>query len=356
MRTFVFTSRQQKPPDAELRRLIAAGELPDTVSAEDMIGATLIDDRYFEALPGLRGALLRRLPLLIAQAAELTLTKDRCDAIVTWGERHSAVLAAALRLRRRRPAQVAILIWPSKSQKAARFVRLTRSGLDRVIVPSPLQRKFAEEQLGIPPERFVEARYAVDTDFWQPGDRPTEMICSVGQEMRDYGTLFEAIRGLDLPCHVAAGQGLFNARFLQQDWERNVGDRSIPANVTIGRKRHAELRDLYARSRFVVVPILPSDNDSGITVILEAFAMGKAVICTDTPGQTGLLEPGVNCLRVPPRDPAALRAAILELWNDPERCVRLGAAGRAAVEERYGPDQWRAALLRAVEEAVGERG
>ena len=69
-----------------------------------------------------------------------------------------------------------------------------------------------------------------------------------------------------------------------------------------GRKTFAELRALYARSRFVVVPLLPSDIDNGITSILEAFAMGKAVICTETAGQIGVLEHGVNCLRVPPFD------------------------------------------------------
>lgn len=355
MRTLIFTSRQGKPPEDELRRQIAEGLLPDSVSSDDAIGGTIVDERYFERIPGVYGRLLRALPLLGAQALELVRLARRYDAVVTWGERHSLMAAAVLRLMPNRPGQVAILIWPSKSARAQRFIRLVRNRLDRVIAPSPLQRLFAEQHLRISRDRFVEARYTVDTNFWQPIDRPSEMISSVGQEMRDYGTLFEALRGLDLSCHVAAGQGLFEARFLQQDWDRNVGDRSIPSNVTIGRKPHAELRDLYADSRFVVVPILPSDNDSGITVILEAFAMGKAVICTDTPGQTGILQPGVNCLRVPPRDPEALRTAIVQLWNDPENCQRLGAAGRAAVVEHHGLDQWRTALTRAVTEASARR-
>jgi glycosyltransferase involved in cell wall biosynthesis len=83
--------------------------------------------------------------------------------------------------------------------------------------------------------------------------------------------------------------------------------------------------------------------------------MGKAVICTDSPGQTGLLEPGVNCLRVPPGDPEALRTAIVELWNDPERCAEMGAAGRRAVEERHNLAQWRAALATAVRDAASVR-
>jgi glycosyltransferase involved in cell wall biosynthesis len=101
-----------------------------------------------------------------------------------------------------------------------------------------------------------------------------------------------------------------------------------------------------------VVPLVPSDSDNGITTILEAFAMGKGVICTETPGQVGVLEHGVNCLRVPPFDADALREAIRELWDDPGKCERLGAAGRELVVERHNLDQWRATLKRAVRDAV----
>jgi len=348
-RTLVLTSRQNKPPEAELRRRIAAGELPDTVSADDAIGAVLLDERYVSAMPGIRGRILRRLPLLVAQAMELWLTAGRFDAIVTWGERHSLMAAAVLRVRPRRPGHVAILMWPSKRNRT--LLRLLFAKIDRFIAWPPLQRRYTEEKLGIPPERFIDARGPVDTRFWRPMPGAGDLICGAGQEMRDYGTLLEALRGLDIPCHIAAGQGLFKARFLHEEWQANVGQQTIPDNVTLGRKPHAELRDLYARSRFVVVPLLPSDMDNGITVITESFAMGKAVICTESPGQTGLLEPGINCVRVPPFDAEALRDAILELWNDPEKCRRLGEAGRQAVEERHGAAQWCSTLIRAVAEA-----
>ena len=112
---------------------------------------------------------------------------------------------------------------------------------------------------------------------------------------------------------------------------------------------------MYARSRFVVIPLRPTDHDNGNTAILEAFAMGKAVICTDTPGLTGLVEDGVNCLRVPPFDVGALREAIRELWDDEEKSSRLGTAGREAVVTRQNLGQWREALVRGVEEAVALR-
>ncbi len=85
-----------------------------------------------------------------------------------------------------------------------------------------------------------------------------------------------------------------------------------------------ELRDLYARSRFVVVPLHASDTDNGVTVILEAMAMGKAVICSRTRGQVDVIQEGVTGIYVPVGDAAALRAAILSLWAEPQRAQQMG--------------------------------
>jgi glycosyltransferase involved in cell wall biosynthesis len=103
------------------------------------------------------------------------------------------------------------------------------------------------------------------------------------------------------------------------------------------------------------VPLLPSDSDQGITTCLEAMAMAKAVICTQTAGQIGVLEHEVNALLVPPRDPRALRLAIERLWADPELCVRLGIAGRRRVEQHHALDVVDARIAALAGEAVAAR-
>jgi glycosyltransferase involved in cell wall biosynthesis len=338
----------------ELRRLLAEDAAPDAVSAEDAIGATFVDAQYLAGVRGRRGELVRRLPLVAAQTGEVLLHGKDHDAVLTWSDMPAIAVAAATYVHRRRPAHVAILMWPSRLKKAA-LLRLTHRAIDRFIVPSPLQRRFLEERLGIATHRFVDARYPVDTNFWRPMEGAGDLICSVGQEMRDYKTLIEALGPLDVSCHIAAGTGAFNETSSRW-WSSDVDESPLPPGVTLGPKSFSELRALYARSRFLVVPLRPSDSDNGITAILEAFAMGKAVICTETPGQTGLLEHGVNCLRVPPFDVGALREAIRELWDDEEKSSRLGAAGRETVVTRHNLGQWRDALVRGVEEAVALRG
>jgi glycosyltransferase involved in cell wall biosynthesis/dienelactone hydrolase len=353
LRTLVI-ARPRKATVEELRRQIAADLMPDVVGPDDAIGATHVDERFLAALPGLRGAVCRRLPLAIAQPLAVWLRGRYYDAVVTWSDRPAIAMATLMLLWKRRPAHVAILMWPSKRRKAIPL-RVVGRAVDRFITPSPLQRRFVQEQLDIEPERVIEVRgHRIDTRFWRPLPGAGDLICSVGQEMRDYATLVAALEPLEIPCHIAPGAGLVGASAAKW-WQASLEGRLLPDTVTVAAHTYAELRELYARSRFVVVPLIPSDHDNGITTILEAFAMGRTVICTESPGQVGVIEDGVNCLRVPAGDAAALRSAIVELWGDPDRCARMGAAGRALVLERHGLDRWTATLVEAVEDAAATR-
>jgi glycosyltransferase involved in cell wall biosynthesis len=333
--------------------MIAEDLMPDAVSAQDAIGATAIDDRYFLAMPGLRGAILRRLPLPLAQAVEVLLHAHRYDAVVSWSDLPAILIAAVLCLHPRRPGHVAILHWPSKPKKAIPL-RLVSRGIDRIIAWAPLQRRFLEQELKFPSECFVDVGPPFDTHFWRPMPSAGDLICSVGQEMRDYGTLVEALRPLGIPCHIAAGTNIFSTTS-ENWWRSSLSGQILPEGLTVGQRSFVELRELYARARFVVVPVLPTDMDNGVTVIIESLLMGKAVICTDTAGRPDFLEHGVNCRLVPTGDVDALREAITELWSDPDECNRLGAAGREVVLGRNGLDRWTAGLMRAVHESAAAR-
>jgi glycosyltransferase involved in cell wall biosynthesis len=349
----LFVTGPGKPADAEIRRQVAEDRMPDAISAEDAIGAFYIDDRMMATLPGLRGQIMRRLPFRLGQLAEAALRGRDYDAVFTWGDIPTILFGALMRLWPRRPAHVALLVWPSKPKKAIPL-RLTRRSIDRVIAPAPLQRRFLAERLGIPADRIVGTHWLVDAGYWRPIEREQDTICAVGQEMRDYATLVAALRGLPVPCHIAVGTTVFGTTS-DHWWRDSLGGEGLPDTITVGPRSFDELRELYARSRFVVVPLIPSDNDNGITAIQEAMAMGRAVIATRTPGQVGVLEDGVNCVLVAPHDPAALREAIERLWNDPGLCARLGAAGRRFVEESNGLEPWTRMLERTVGEAVEMR-
>ncbi len=71
---------------------------------------------------------------------------------------------------------------------------------------------------------------------------------------------------------------------------------------------------------------------------LEAMAAGKPLVATDIPGCREAVVAGQTGLLVPPRDPAALAAALKSLIDDPALRARMGAAGRRRVEENFSDE------------------
>src|SRR5262249_48216839 len=114
----------------------------------------------------------------------------------------------------------------------------------------------------------------------------------------------------------------------------------LPSNVIVRRYTQFELRQLYALSHFVVMPLHPVPFQAGVTTLLEAMAMGKAVICTRTPGQTDVVEEGKTGVYVEPHDAAALRAAIQCLLADTARAKALGQRGRQRVLETLSLERY----------------
>ena len=83
------------------------------------------------------------------------------------------------------------------------------------------------------------------------------------------------------------------------------------------------------------VVVLPSYREGMPRSLLEASAMGKAVIATDVVGCREVVEHGRTGLLVPVRDAQALARAIVELACDPKRRAQMGAAGRDKILKQF---------------------
>jgi len=234
-----------------------------------------------------------------------------------------------------RHAMIVHIVSVPKKQWLIRLTRAARA-IDRWIVYSSAQADFVRQRIGVPADRVVLTPFMVDTDFFTPVEPPTTgrpTICSAGLERRDYSTLVRAVDGLDVDVVIAAAS----------PWSRqrdSSGDVALPANVTIERLTLDQLRDLYARSRLVVMPLVDVEFQAGITTILEAMAMGRTVVCTRTSGQTDTILDGATGVYVPPGDADALRATIQRLLASPDECRALGAAARVWAVEHADIDRY----------------
>ena len=326
---------------------------------------------------GLRGRLLGP---HVRQAWHAARAARSGDAVFADGEHNGIPLLLFLALRRRPVARVVMLgHLVGRPWKRALLWLGTRLGPPgALLVHSEAQADLVHPWVA---RRWtVElVPYQVDADFWQARaepDRPPLMV-AVGSESRDYGTLVEAVRGLDVSLVIAAGS----------HWARSAATaQSLPPNVTLltGPLPFAELRALYQRASAVVVPLHDVANQSGVTTLLEAMSMSRPVIVTATSGQRevvrgplvhadGTLDRaatedrgphrfgGVSAegeadsgLYVPVGDASALRAALVRLTSDPASAARLGAAGRESALASFTLEMFSERLAAALEPAPAE--
>jgi glycosyltransferase involved in cell wall biosynthesis len=343
--------------------------LAEMLNAETMDHSTVRHSRVV-------GRLARWLGMAVCQAWLAFRLRHRFDVIVTDGEHIGLPLALLLKLSRSRIAHVTIGHRISASKKRPFFKWLkVHSHINRIALHSRRQYELAIDELGIPADRLALIPYQVDADFWRAGVAADErLICSAGLEFRDYPTLMRAVDGLDVEVVIGAASHWSKRR-------DTTDDQVLPFNVHVAAFDYTALRDVYARSSIVVVPLDDIDFQAGVTTILEAMAMSKPVIVTHTLGQTDVVEDRRSATRgaaprlrppslvrdlaeqvgvtieptgfyVPPEDPAALRRAIEHLLAHPEERRRLGAAGRRTVERLLTVDHFAERMCQIVGAAV----
>jgi glycosyltransferase involved in cell wall biosynthesis len=100
------------------------------------------------------------------------------------------------------------------------------------------------------------------------------------------------------------------------------------------------------------IACLPSYREGMPRFLLEASAAGLPLVATDVPGCRDIVQPGINGLLVPPRDPAALADALQKLIEDAELRVRLGTQARAIAEGRFGLERIAASVKAVYQELL----
>lgn len=180
-------------------------------------------------------------------------------------------------------------------------------------------------RFGVPERQCHATGYAVDTAFFSPRPGAGTVIASAGAAHRDYRTLIEASAGLGIPVKIAADSTWFPTRF-------DISGEAAPHVEARSYGNYAQLRELYADARFVVVPLEDREHACGYAVIAEAMAMGRAVIATRTRAPSDFLRDAETGLLVPPGDAATLRARMAQLLAEPELAARLGENARRRME------------------------
>jgi glycosyltransferase involved in cell wall biosynthesis len=343
----IISSGIGKPSREEIQRQEENDLIPRVLYFEDTIGCDMLDEHFLSAVPRWRRLFYRFVPTVIAQGLEARFVRRHYDAVVTWSTKNVLLYGLLSKLTLTRHPHIAMMSWLSQPSKIIPL-RFVQSHIDRIILWSSVQRDAAIRG-GISRDKIVLVSRRADTKFWHPMEHPTDTVCAVGQEMRDYPTLITALDGIDVPCFIANGK--FHSKTYESVSAINQYEQ-FPPNVTTRKLSYAELRALYARSRFVIVPLLHSDTDNGVNTIEESMAMGKAVICSRTQGQVDIIQEGKTGLFVPVGDSGALRQAILYLWNNPRIAEEMGKNGRAYIEQHHSLEHFVSEVNGHIEDVI----
>lgn len=226
-------------------------------------------------------------------------------------------------------------------------LRMTRA-IHKFLCLCPAQERFIRDQYHVPQHKLEVIHYQTDHRFYRPlPEVPVQrQVCSAGMTSRDYRTLLRATRGVDVQVKIEARSAWLTSGLNLAPDEFHERVEICDYGTSVG------LRQLYAESQIVVLPLENVPFIAGYSTLLEGMAMGKPVIASRIAMIGEFIKDGQNGLLVRPEDPDDLREKINYLLAHPDEARRMGENARRTIEEQFTLDHYRERLQVAVREAI----
>ena len=120
-------------------------------------------------------------------------------------------------------------------------------------------------------------------------------------------------------------------RGIQRELEQDAANLGVEQSVRFLGRRDDVPRLLTASD----ISILPSHEEGFSNVILESMAAGLPMVATDVGGNREAVLDGITGWLIPPEDPKALAAKVIDLLKDPIRAEEWGKRGRERVNQMF---------------------
>lgn len=128
-----------------------------------------------------------------------------------------------------------------------------------------------------------------------------------------------------------------------------ISNEEIEAWVAAGAIEYwGELSDVRPALASCSVYVLPSYREGTPRTVLEAMAVGRAIITTDAPGCRETVEQGGNGFLVPVRNADSLAEAMFRLIETPELVCAMARRSREIAKEKYDVKKVNAMMLKAM--------
>lgn len=233
---------------------------------------------------------------------------------------------------------------PDKSSGQIRLQRVAYRFATRVVANSPAAAAILREE-GIPSRSVALISNGVETEsYGEPVPRPeVRRVITVAnlRPEKSHETLIAAAAQLAEACpglrYQIVGEGSRRHELEALARARGVGD----ILEFLGHRE--DVPELLAAAD---VFVLPSRSEAFPNGAIEAMAAGLPVVACAVGGLLDLIETGRTGILVPPSDPEPLAAALLSLYEHPDRARAMGIEARREVRSRYSFER----MVRAFED------
>lgn len=198
------------------------------------------------------------------------------------------------------------------------------------------QTDFLAGYLGVPTERLVPVWDSIDMQFFTPGPAKAEklrpLIVAAGLEKRDYRTLAEATRDLDVDVRIT---GFSTDAKLQG----RAFPEEMPPNMKQDFYEWPDLVQLYRDADVVVVSTFPTTYAAGVQSLMEGMSCERPVVATSTQGLQEYVRDPKTVLAVEPGNSTEMSAAMKKILSGPDFASELAHSGRRQALDRFDQDR-----------------
>ncbi len=322
-------------PTASLRRRVDEGAAPDTyLMGLNHLGPEIQVDFLDPTLTKTSDTMwkiTRFSPMserffpanLLQQLRAIDRQRDY-DALIIRDLKNVFLPALSRRLLRTRTFTLLLNVIVEGSGKMDFLLSPILRGIDILAYDAKAMSKTLVKGIGLEESRLWYLPFGVDTEFFSPGVVDSDNnIISVGDTNRDYGTLLRAMKMLGMKCRI------FSSRVLPLPGGTGFDLSAVSTSLaTVSFAEVDLLKSEYARAEIVVIPMNETRTASGVTSLLEAMAMGKAIIVAGTAGISDYVKDGRSAMTYRPGEHLDLARQIEYLLQDGELRERLGREAR----------------------------
>jgi glycosyltransferase involved in cell wall biosynthesis len=257
-------------------------------------------------------------------ALRMFARRRHCQGVVTDGGSSGMLFAwlQALCLWGRKPHILIDCLWYQPTSPLGAWfkklrLRLAARSVRRFVVWASHEVEDYARAFDLPPWQLQYVPFHHTLHNYEYEVRDDGYLFAGGNYDRDYRTLVEAVRTLDVHVWIAATRS------------EPLAGVEVPAHVHVEGTTHAGFRQAMAGARLIVVPMQKGLlHSGGQQTCLNAMLLGKPTIAVGRRWAVDFITDGEDGLIVDYEDTEGLRRAIRWVFDHPEAARRMGERAR----------------------------